>query len=275
MKMSKVFIVVKTYPTLSKKYDELVCTAGVLENGSWVRIYPLPFRKLDYENQYKKYQWMTLPLVENKNDPRPESHKVEDISKISLGDSIDTKNDWSERKKIILENGIIYRNLDELIKKANNNELSLAIFKPTEILNLVVKNTEREWNQENLDLLKQKASQYSLFDSIEKVEREFLIVNKLPYKFSYHFIDDAGRKSTLMIEDWEIGALYWNSLKSSDNDEKKAINLVRKKYLDKFSEKDIYLFLGTTRQYHGWARNPFVIIGVFYPPLEKQLQLTL
>ena len=42
MTMQKVFILVKTYPNLSKKYDELVCTAGICEDGSWVRIYPLP-----------------------------------------------------------------------------------------------------------------------------------------------------------------------------------------------------------------------------------------
>jgi hypothetical protein len=47
----KVFITVKTYPTISKKYDELVCTAGIFDDGSWVRIYPLPFRKLDYEKR--------------------------------------------------------------------------------------------------------------------------------------------------------------------------------------------------------------------------------
>jgi hypothetical protein len=200
-------------------------------------------------------------------------YKVGDIYKISLGDSIDTKDGWNERKKIILENNTIYRNLKELIKKAHNNELSLAIFKPTEILDLVVEKTEREWNQENLDSLKQKANQFSLFDSVEKVEKEFLIVDKLPYKFSYKFIDEAGKESTLMIEDWEIGALYWNSLKSSNYDENKAINLVRKKYLDEFSKKDIYLFLGTTRQYHSWAKNPFVIIGVFYPPIKTQESL--
>ncbi|MCF8054554.1 MAG: hypothetical protein K9K75_04975 [Deltaproteobacteria bacterium] len=59
--MRSVFITVKTYPTLSSKYDELVCTAGILDDGSWVRIYPLPFRKLDYEKKYKKYQWIKLP----------------------------------------------------------------------------------------------------------------------------------------------------------------------------------------------------------------------
>ncbi len=48
MALTKVLIAVKTYPTLSTKYDELVCTAGFLEDGSWVRVYPIPFRKLEY-----------------------------------------------------------------------------------------------------------------------------------------------------------------------------------------------------------------------------------
>jgi len=52
----KILITVKTYPTLSKKYDELVCTAGIDEHGNWYRLYPIPFRKIDYDKRYKKYQ---------------------------------------------------------------------------------------------------------------------------------------------------------------------------------------------------------------------------
>ncbi len=33
----RVYILVKTYPTVSKSYSELVCTAGILEDGSWIR----------------------------------------------------------------------------------------------------------------------------------------------------------------------------------------------------------------------------------------------
>jgi hypothetical protein len=33
-----ILIAVKTYPTLSEKYDELVCTAGFKEDGTWIRI---------------------------------------------------------------------------------------------------------------------------------------------------------------------------------------------------------------------------------------------
>jgi len=272
--MRKLFITVKTYPTLSKKYDELVCTAGILDDGSWARVYPLPFRKLDYENRYKKYQWMELPLVKNASDPRPESYKITDISKLRLiGKPVGTGDAWAERKRIIFAKNEVYTDLAALIKKANNNELSIALFKPTELVEFVVEKTEREWDKESLKILKAKASQMSLFQSEDEVRKEFLIVKKLPYKFSYRFKDDAGKTSTLMILDWEIGALFWNCLKQSNGDEDEAIRLVRKKYWDKFFDKDISLFLGTTSQYHGWAKNPFVIIGVFYPPASSQPSL--
>jgi hypothetical protein len=42
------------------------------------------------------------------------------------------------------------------------------------------------------------------------------------------------------------------------------------KIYKEFSKKDIYLFLGTTKLYHQQrAKNPFVIICVFYPKKEQ------
>lgn len=32
----KILIIVKTYPRPSAKYRELVCTAGITQNGKWV-----------------------------------------------------------------------------------------------------------------------------------------------------------------------------------------------------------------------------------------------
>ena len=54
----KILITVKTYPIPSKKYDELVCTAGVTETGDFIRLYPINFRELPFTRQYKKYQWV-------------------------------------------------------------------------------------------------------------------------------------------------------------------------------------------------------------------------
>ncbi len=47
----------------------------------------------------------------------------------------------------------------------------------------------------------------------------------------------------MMIEDWEIGALYWNSLKSAEGDEAKANELVKKRYLKNLKPIKIYIYL--------------------------------
>ncbi|MCX8481853.1 MAG: hypothetical protein ORN58_08035, partial [Sediminibacterium sp.] len=75
MAKTKVLITVKTYPTISIKYDELVCTAGFLEDGTWIRIYPIQFRKKSFEEQYKKYDWIEIDLVKNNSDFRKESFR--------------------------------------------------------------------------------------------------------------------------------------------------------------------------------------------------------
>jgi hypothetical protein len=263
----RVFITVKTYPTLSKKYDELVCTAGILDDGNWVRVYPLPFRKLDYAQWYKKYQWIEFELEKNTSDMRPETYKVINRETIkTVGKPIGTEKCWQKRKNIIFQRNKVYRSLSKLIELAHANELSLAAFKPEKLLGFDIEATDREWSKDKLALLEMKGRQLSLFKTEEELKKEFSIVRKLPYKFFYKFADQDGKESRLMIEDWEIGALYWNSLKRARGDEREAIAKVKKKYFDQFSKLDIYLFLGTIKQYHGWAKNPFVIIGVFYPP---------
>lgn len=267
----QVFIIVKTYPTLSKKYDELVCTAGILKDGSWVRIYPLPFRKLDLEKRYKKYQWIELPIQKNTSDVRPESYQVEGLSNIKIiGEPIGTKKSWEHRRQIIFNGTQIHYDLGKLIDLANQNLLSLATFKPHKLIKFDIESTDREWDEEKLKILENKAKQYNLFQTVEEVKREFMIVKKLPYKFFYKFADTNGRESRLMIEDWEIGALYWNCIESTAGNEMLALEKVKQKYWDDFRQKDLHFFLGTTKEFHGRAWNPFVIVGVFPPPFQKQ-----
>ena len=261
-----VFILVKTYPTLSRKYDELVCTAGITEDGKWVRIYPLPFRKLDYDKRYRKYQWLDIPLERNYEDIRPESHRPTSLDNMEVGNFV---SDWNERQRIFLQSTPVYTNLTELIGKAKNLELSLAIFKPTEILDFVIEDTERDWPKDKLDRLEGKSKQLTFFQTAEEIKQQFSIVEKIPYKFSYRFRDDNGRTSKLMIEDWEIGMLYLNC-RSTSKSEHEALQKVKQKYFGDFLKRKIYLFLGTTKEFHSRAPNPFVIVGVSCPPPERQ-----
>lgn len=82
MTKERILITVKTYPTLSRKYGETVCTAGVREDGSWVRVYPVPFRRLDEAEQYRKFDWLECDLVRSRKDPRPESHHFADATQL-------------------------------------------------------------------------------------------------------------------------------------------------------------------------------------------------
>ena len=272
MPKTKVLITVKTYPSLSAKYEELVCTAGFLEDGSWIRIYPVPFRKKDFEQQYSKYEWIELDLVKNTSDFRPESYRPYSIdTEIKILDKIDTSHNWAKRKEFVLNN--VYYNLTELIEEAHNKEIctSLAVFKPTTIKDFKIEAVEREWDKDKIAKIKAGRDQGNLF---EFEEDPFEVVDKLPYKFSYVIEDDKGRESTMMIEDWEIGALYWNSLKRAEGNEAIACEKVKQKYFDDFAKtKDIFLYLGTTRNNHYVSKNPFVIIGTFTPKIEDQLSL--
>lgn len=270
MAKTKVLVTVKTYPTLSLKYDELVCTAGFLEDGSWIRLYPVPFRKI--ESRYKKWQWIELDLVKNTSDPRKESYSPYDYDDITLKDIVDTKNEWEERKKFALRK--VYTNMDELIKEAKDRSVltSLAVFKPTEILDFVWKPVAREWDEKKVKAIYARASQGNLFDSEEEkaVKELFRIVDKIPYEFSYIFKSEDGKKRTLMIEDWEACALYRRYVNEYHLSELEACKKVREKYLDEFARKrDLYFFLGTTKLRHFTSRNPFIIIGTFTPPIPK------
>ena len=270
MAKTRVLISVKTYPAISKKYDELVCTAGFLEDGSWIRIYPVPFRKLPYEQQYKKWQWIELDLIKNTEDFRKESFRPYDMDEnIEIIGSIDTKNNWQLRKEIALKN--VCYNLTDLIEKSKikPHPLSLAVFKPKEIIDFVIEEVDREWNPKKLKSISHKRLNRSLFD-IDSPYKVFETVKKLPYKFSYVFKSEGDTEHKLMIEDWEIGALYWNSLKKSNGDEIEACKKIKEQYWDNFvKNKDLYFFLGTKKDKHYLARNPFSIIGVFYPDKDK------
>ena len=268
----RILIAVKTYPTLSKKYGETVCTAGVREDGTWVRIYPVPFRQLDQEERYKKFDWIECRLQRNRSDPRPETFRPVDQSELKPISHINTANNWRERRLIILDTTRVYDRLDDLIAGAKANKISLGVFKPTRIVDFIWEEEAREWDSEKLREIRELTNQFDLF-SDNAWRDTFRVIPKLPYSFSYKFEDAAGQSSELQVLDWEAGALYWNCLRSTNGDEPRALAKVKQKYFDSFCTKDLHFFLGTTYQFHFVAPNPWVIIGVFPIPHERQLAL--
>jgi len=266
---ARVLIVVKAYPSPSRSHEETVCTAGLLNGEKWIRIYPVPFRLLSSEDQFKKFSWVEIDLERRLKDFRPESHwPYHGVrSRFTVIDEIPaTPSGWVERKKYLLRN--VFTSMDDIIEQSQQpRNLSLAILKPRKIIRWYATPEDREFDS----TVHAKDLQKWLFDVEETKHYKLPPLRKLPFKFYYQFITDDDKTRNLMIEDWEIGALFWKCFDRNGGDEEKAKDDVLKKCGMLAEEKDLYLIVGSTYAQHVQRyTNPFVIIGLFYPPKPDQ-----
>jgi hypothetical protein len=228
---------------------------------------------LNDDQKYKKFTWIIVNVEKTKKeqDFRPESYRPFELESLQTEESPHfSKTPWELRKSIIFKKEKAYTNKEKLLAEARACKRSLAIFKPSKIIDFKSEKSETEWPKEKMEALKRESMQQSLFKSREEVLAEFKAVPKVPYDFYYIFEDDAGARSKMVIKDWEIGMLYFNCLKNAHGNENVAVDMVRKKYFCEFTKRDLYLFLGTTLEFQKKsAPNPFMIIGVFAPPHPK------
>ena len=56
----RVLIVVRTYPVPAQKGIEVSCTAAITADGNWMRLFPVPYRFLEEDRRFKKYQWIDV-----------------------------------------------------------------------------------------------------------------------------------------------------------------------------------------------------------------------
>ncbi|MHB0867584.1 MAG: hypothetical protein ACYC6B_06205 [Thermoleophilia bacterium] len=272
MATERILVTVKTYPTLSKKYGETVCTAGVREDGSWVRLYPVPFRRLNDVEQYRKFDWLECDLIKSKSDARPESFHPTEAKQLLAVDHINTSDNWRIRRELLLQTSVVYTKLQDLIDGAKSNAMSLATFKPARIIDFVWEEEKRAWDMQKVEEMRNHSRQGVLFKQ-DAWRQTFNLIAKLPYSFSYKFEDHDGRSSEMQVLDWEVGQLFWNCMNQCGNNEEAALAKVKEKYYDEFIQKDLHFFLGTTQQFHSWALNPWVVVGVFPIPHESQIAL--
>jgi len=257
-----------TYPHPSRGYQELICTAGITENGDWVRLYPIDYRYRPREQQFRKYQWIEVDLEPrgDGNDKRKESRKpnLENIQLI--GDPLPTTHDWAARRAII--DPLPHRTLKEYQALYEVDKTSLGIVRPVRVIDMKIEESSREWKPE----WEQLFLQYRLFGEQQKP------LAKIPYKFSYVFeCEDSDKPHNAMCEDWELGVLYLKEVERLGSEEK-AAESVRNKFLTEICapEKDTRFFMGTIFPYNTW-----VVLGVFYPKklptksLDHPEQLTL
>ena len=258
----RILITVKTYPIPSAKYGELVCTAGVTEQGGFVRLYPVNFRDQPYSRQYRKYQWIEVFAEKHRGrDTRKESYRPDCDTLITCGEPIPTlRGDWTARSQYVLKN--VAQSLEELKAQQDIDKTSLGLFKPREILDIEIEAVTGQWKGSFLEELRQAR----IWDDRTVSSQP---PRKVPFIFRYVFrCDDERCKSThrIMIEDWEVGALYWRLVDGGATPQEAAAK-VKEKFLGELCgpERDTHFFVGTVLSYP----KSWVIIGVYWPPRLK------
>jgi hypothetical protein len=76
----KALIIGRAYPEPSKKHIETVCTGAITDDGQLLRLYPISWRYLDENQQYRLWTWATFEVRKSEDDNRRESYRVREES---------------------------------------------------------------------------------------------------------------------------------------------------------------------------------------------------
>lgn len=260
LQIQDLLILTKTYPNPSAKYRETTCVAALTDKGEMRRIYPVPFRFLDGNHQFQKWEWIRAKLTRAKDDKRPESFKIDTDSILRPGKRIGTENKWQERRAWIEPHRVEGFAALEARRQATGE--TLGLIRPTRLLQLVITPLkEIDWTDEE----RVKLLQEGLFDS--EAARKRAPLKKIPYSFHYEY-ESVGAESVErqrhMLTDWEVGALF---LRCQRDYGKRWETFFRKKLEEEFAAKDLMFLMGTVHRFP----DKWLIVGLVYPPVQPPL----
>lgn len=264
--VATVMVTVKTYPSPSDKHGETVCVAGVrVDRGQpeWVRLYPMKFRLVDYEKQFKKYELIQIPVIpQGTRDPRPESMRPDQEGLRSL-QLIDTKHNWADRRARM--RGLIGATTTcELI--AANDDVTYADPAPSlglvKVMDAQLKVTPGDpWDARQLAKARQAAAP-DLFRQEGLRELE-----PAPYKvmIRYRCASSMCPRHNVTLIDWETGQAGRKWRRSSGDAQ--AQRMLLGKYESLFADDiDTHLYVGNMHQH----RSSFSALGLWTPKRQGE-----
>lgn len=261
----RVLILCKTYPSPSSTYVETSCVAGMDESGKLIRLFPVPFRLVSDDQQFKKWQWIEARVRKAREDNRPESHRISVDTIEVLGEPLPTRNEWAERRHTIAPVPI-FETFPDLDAARENDGVTLGLLRPKCIVDLLItKADSSDWSDEEKAKLMQAQTQGSLFDQDAEL-KSLKLLKKLPFDFHYSYECESDGEVTRhkhKLVDWEAGALFWNVYRKPDWQA-----LFRQKFVEEFSKKDLIFLMGTIHRFP----KQWLIVGVIYPPKPLAVQ---
>jgi len=242
-------ILVKALPHRSSNYFETVCCAGVGHDMRWRRLYPVAFRILNEDQQFKRWHWVSYRFTRPSNDPRAESQKV-DHDTISVSKQLRD----SERSRIARQ---LTR---ESTTEAESRGESLTLLRPDGV--------RFSWKKKSLTELEAEARKHAdLANQLSMFNKPVEPLNPCPYEFSFEWRDSAGAKRNHTCDDWETSTAFFRR-READGEEKALLSL-RKTYEEEYPQRGMRFALGT----HSRRSNQWLLVGVLRVDEHPQAEL--
>lgn len=253
--IEELLILTKTYPTPSSKHRESTCVAAFSKTGEIRRIFPVPFRLLEGEHQFNKWEWIQASVTQAKGDNRPESRRIDVNTIVRTGRKVGTERGWAERRRLIEPH--VVESFAALETRRQATGQTPGFIRPAQLLGLdITPVKDPDWTEAD----KAKLLQDGLFDSEEVKVRPPL--KKLPFDFHYKYECHTPTGTEVLrhkLTDWEVGALYWNCYRSHGVQWEKPF---RHKLETEFAKKDLLFLMGTVHRFP----DQWLIVGLVYPP---------
>jgi len=232
------FILVKALPHRSSSYYETVCCAGIGADGKWRRQYPVPFRVLDDNQKFGRWQWIAYDYTVPKNDTRWESQKV-------IPESLQIIGEVKPRERARFLNPLIRESLSEARERGE----SLTLVRPSSFRLSAKRKTEAELSDE-----RQKhavlANQISMFGQQVKP------LEPCPYLFRAHWKDQEGKSHTHVCDDWETSTAFFVRRKS--HDEQGAISSLKSTFEEEYMSRGMAMAFST----HSRRPDQWLLVGL-------------
>lgn len=240
MVKERILVTVRTYPAISAKYSEVVCTGGITEDGEWRRLVPVPLRLLEKEKQYRTFDVIEVAVGRGK-DGRPET-RTPQLSTLRV---IGPLTDWRARCEWV--NPTIFSSLEAMADAGK----TLAPVAVDDVLEFVAKPVTPEWSPAQREKLRQ---QHMFGDSPPP--------EKIPFSFRFRWRDLEGAEHNSLFMAWEVGQTWREYRKRYDD----PIRVMRDKWMNDLCgpQRKVSFFMGNLAS----RRWVFCVCGVFGPPRE-------
>ena len=260
----RVLVTVKAYPSISTKYGEAICVAGIrldTPEPEWVRLFPVGYRDLPFEQRFEKYETITVEAQKHSTDQRAETWRPK-FESIERGPVLPAGGPWLDRRRHL--EPLIGPTMCELHRgrKGGGAGPSLGLVRPARIRGIRV-TRESEWSAGQLGTVGQ--------GNLLTTKTELV---KPAHAFAYsYFCEDPGCKGHVQkIVDWELGETYRSWAFQGDE----LIEAIKAKWLDEMcaDTREPMFFVGDQHRYPG----QFLVLGTFWPkrrPDENQLTFDL